>query len=122
MRPEGFVGHDEKQTDAHAMARCQVWLMRPIIYGGSVLGRARDPLKWFSSDTPAPCLVPPRPTPRLGVAGFDRGRVLSGMTPPPLPTYEWPPATRVSFLNALFDWRVPGTGDQFPNKLKDILV
>jgi hypothetical protein len=54
MRPEGFVGHDDKQTDAHAMARCQVWLMRQIIYGGSVLGRARDPLKWFSSDTPAP--------------------------------------------------------------------
>jgi hypothetical protein len=25
--------------------------MRPVIYGGLVYGRARDPLEWFPSDT-----------------------------------------------------------------------
>jgi hypothetical protein len=33
-----------KQTDAHDMAMCKVWLMRTIIYDGSVRGRVRDPL------------------------------------------------------------------------------
>jgi hypothetical protein len=43
-----------KQTGAHTVARCQAWLMRQVIDGGSVRGQARDPLEWFHSNTPVP--------------------------------------------------------------------
>jgi hypothetical protein len=45
MRPEGFIGHEWEADRTHAMARCQAWLMRLVIYGGSVRGRAQDPLE-----------------------------------------------------------------------------
>ena len=49
-----------KRTDAHVVARCQAWLIRPVIYDGSVQGQTWDPLKWFHFDAPIlPCQVPP---------------------------------------------------------------
>jgi hypothetical protein len=53
-----------KRADAHIAVRWQAWLMRPVIYDGSVQGRTRDPLEWFTSDTPVlPRQVPPCPVP-----------------------------------------------------------
>jgi hypothetical protein len=39
--------------------------MRPIIYDESVLGRARDPLQWFASDTLDPLSGSTTPDPGL---------------------------------------------------------
>jgi hypothetical protein len=58
-----------KRTGACAVAWCQALLMQPVIYGGSVWGRARDPLEWFLSDTPDPYQASPRPTPGLVLWG-----------------------------------------------------
>jgi hypothetical protein len=53
-----------KQTGAHAVARCQTWLMQLVIYGGLVRRQEQDPLKWFLSDTPVlPCQASPCPAP-----------------------------------------------------------
>jgi hypothetical protein len=55
-----------KRTGTHTVARCQVWLMRLVIYDGSVYGRARDPLESFPSDTlDFHCQAPPRLPPGL---------------------------------------------------------
>jgi hypothetical protein len=52
LRPEGFVGH-EWEADRH-----QAQLMLPIIYDGSVLGQARDPLECFPLTRPTLGSVP----------------------------------------------------------------
>lgn len=62
-----------KRTGACAVARCQALLMRPVIYGGSVWGRAWDPLEWFLSDTPDPLSGSATPDPGLSAVGFDGG-------------------------------------------------
>jgi hypothetical protein len=63
MRPEGSVGHELEAVRAHAVAWCQTWLIRPVIYGGSIRARARDPLERFPFDTHVlPCHAPPRLT------------------------------------------------------------
>jgi hypothetical protein len=52
-----------KRTGAHAVTRCEAWLMRPGIYDRPVWGQTRDPLDWFLSDMLGlSCQVPPRPT------------------------------------------------------------
>jgi hypothetical protein len=55
------------------------------------------------------------PDPRLGGAGFDRGRVLSVLTHPPLPTDRPTLATRIPSPSVLADRWVPGTGGYSPN-------
>jgi hypothetical protein len=47
--------------------------MRPVIYDGSVLGQAWDPLEWFSFVTPSPLSGFTTLDPGLGAAGFVRG-------------------------------------------------
>jgi hypothetical protein len=64
MRPKGSIGYEWEAEWSHAVARCQSWLMPPVIYGRLVQGRVWDPLEWFTSDTPIlPCQALPRPTP-----------------------------------------------------------
>jgi hypothetical protein len=49
-----------KQTDTHAMAWFQAWLMRSGIYGRPVQGQAQDPIEWLPSDMPYfPCQASP---------------------------------------------------------------
>lgn len=52
-----------KRTGAHTVARCEAWLMQPVIYDESVQGRTQDPFEWFPSDTPIlSCQAPPHST------------------------------------------------------------
>jgi hypothetical protein len=67
-----------KRIGARAVARCQAWLPRPVIYDGLVWGWARDPLEWFRSDTPSPCEVPARPTSGSVPRGLTEGGLFKG--------------------------------------------
>jgi hypothetical protein len=67
-----------RRTDTLAVAQCQVQLMRLVTYGGSVSGRARDPLEWIPFGSPAPLCSSAMPDPRLGVMGLVQGHVLLG--------------------------------------------
>lgn len=73
-----------KQTGAHTFAQCEVWL--------NVIGYLwpppprQVPLEWFPYDMPHPASGSATPNPGLGAAMFDRGRVLLGLTYPPVPT------------------------------------
>jgi hypothetical protein len=101
MRPEGFVGH-EWEANRHPRCGSVLGVVNAASYLRQIsLGRARDPLEWFPSDMPHPPVSFGHARPGLGAVGFDRGRVLSGLTYPPLPTNQQSPATRGSFLNAL---------------------
>jgi hypothetical protein len=75
MRPEGSVGHEWEADRCTRVARCQAWLMRPIIYGGSVRGWAQDPLEWFPSDMPS---LPRQVPQRLTLGSVLRGSIGGG--------------------------------------------
>lgn len=73
------------------MALCHALLKRPIIYDGSVLGRARDPLKCFPSDTLDPLSGFATPKPKLGVVRFVWGGFLQARHyPSPLADQQAP--------------------------------
>jgi hypothetical protein len=64
-----------KRIDAHVVSRCQAWIMRPVIYGGSV---------WVARGIHSSGSLPTRstlllgsamPDLELGAAEFDRGWV-----------------------------------------------
>lgn len=66
-----------------------VKLMRSVTYGGSVLGRTRDPLKWFPFSSPAPLSGSTMPDPRARCRGVRPG--------------TWASRVDISFLLHLFD-------------------
>jgi hypothetical protein len=77
----------EKRTGDHAVARCQAWLMRPVIYGGSVQGRGVGSTQVVPFRHTCPLLSgSAMPGPGLDAAGFDRRRVLPGLSCLSLPT------------------------------------
>jgi hypothetical protein len=61
--------------------------------------------------------------PNLGLSatGFDSGWVLSGLTYPSPPADQWAIATRGFFVSALFERRVLGTRNHFPNRWQHYL-
>jgi hypothetical protein len=65
-----------------------MWL---VIYGGSILGRARNPLEWLplgSLDSPSGSALP---DPGLGASGLSEDRSFSGGLFPRPPTDLWAP-------------------------------
>ena len=74
MWPEVPVGHEWDVDDAHVVARCQAWLMRQVIYGGSLRGQVRDALEWFPSGMLVlPCQILPCPVPGSVSRGWIQG-------------------------------------------------
>lgn len=61
-----------RRTDSPVMAQRQAKLMSSVIYDGSVLGRAQNPLEWFSLSSFDP--------PPFGSASPDPGLNASGLS------------------------------------------
>jgi hypothetical protein len=103
-------------TNRHRpVARCQVSLMRSVIYDESVWGWTHDPLEWFPSDTLGPLLGSPCPT-RARCRGTRQGWVLSGLTYPIFSSWPTSSNDQRPFLGAHSHWRALETRDHIPGK------
>jgi hypothetical protein len=68
-----------KWTGAHIVARRPAWLMRPVIYGGSVRDLAWDPIELFPFNMPiVRCQALPRPAPGSVPRGSIEGGSFQG--------------------------------------------
>jgi hypothetical protein len=104
LQSEVLIGHEWEADRRRDVARCQA-LLNAIGYLLRVslgLGTRSTRVVPFRHARP-PLSGSATPDPGLGVVGFDRGRVLSGLTHPPVPTNRQALATRGPSPSVLVD-------------------
>jgi hypothetical protein len=67
-----------RQTYASTLAQCQAQLMQAVIYDGSLLGQAPDPLEWFPFSTLGPLVMFYHARPRARCRRLHLGRFFQG--------------------------------------------